>query len=82
MIIQSAIFIATNPVAHFRTKHIELYQHFIRNLVNDNTINLFYCPTDLQIADILTKPLTKVKFVKLRELLRINEVFIKGGLPC
>lgn len=62
---QDAISITTNPIIHSRTRHIELHQHFMRNLVNDNTINLFYCPTYLYIVNILINPLIEVKFMKL-----------------
>lgn len=48
----SAINIAKNPVQHFRTKHIDIRHHFIRELVEDGDIKLHYIPTDKQLADI------------------------------
>ena len=36
----SAINISKNPVQHFRTKHIEIQNHFIRELVKDGTLTL------------------------------------------
>jgi len=41
-----------------RTKHIELDCHFVREKLLDGLISLSYVPTQLQLADILTKPLT------------------------
>ena len=49
-------------VLHQRNKHIELHMYFIRNLVHDEVL---YCPTDDQVANILTKSLTEAKFSKL-----------------
>ncbi|CAN0839525.1 Retrovirus-related Pol polyprotein from transposon TNT 1-94 [Linum grandiflorum] len=51
----SAIAIATNPVFHDRTKHFETHVHFIRELIADGSVRLFYIRTDDQIADLLTK---------------------------
>ena len=36
----STINISKNPVQHSRTKHIEIWHHFIRELVEDGTITL------------------------------------------
>ena len=43
--------------------YIELHMHFIRNIVHDHVIEVLYCPTDDQVADIFTKSLTEAKFV-------------------
>ena len=36
-------------------------------LVLDKQIQFKYCPTDLQLADMLTKPLDSTKFLKFRD---------------
>ncbi len=65
----SAIEITKNLVHHSRTKHIDLRYHFIREHVNLKTIVLEYVHTDLQLADIFTKPLGEKRFTTLiREL--------------
>ena len=68
---QGAISVANNPIIHARTKHIDIRYHFVREKVEDGTIQLKYCPTDEMIADILTKPLPTQRFVKLRELMGV-----------
>jgi len=62
---QGAIAIARNPVAHARTKHIGY--HYIHEAMQNGIVNLCYCPTEVMIADILTKPLPKERFEMLRD---------------
>ena len=50
---------------HFRTKHIEIRYHFIRDHVQNGTISLQYIPTENQLADVFTKPLDNSRFNKL-----------------
>lgn len=63
---QGAIALAKNPIAHARTKHIDIRYHYIREALQSRLIDLQYCPTSEMNADLLTKPLPKGPFVKLR----------------
>nr|XP_016447736.1 PREDICTED: uncharacterized protein LOC107772776 [Nicotiana tabacum] len=56
-----AISIAKNPISHKRTKHIELDYHFVRKKLVGGLISLNYIPTASQLADIFTKPLTRIQ---------------------
>lgn len=42
--------------------------------MNDGTVQLMYCSTQDQVADVMTKPLKKEQFVKLRESLGLVEL--------
>lgn len=48
-----AISIAHNPVLHNRTKHVEVYNHFIKEKLDGRTI----CMPYITAEDILTKGL-------------------------
>eukprot|EP00253_Pinus_taeda_P004820 PITA_04820 len=76
---QSAIQLCKDPVQHQRSKHIELHMHFIRKLIHDHVLEVQYCSTDDQVADIFIKALTEAKFTKLRYMLGVQEVVTKGG---
>jgi hypothetical protein len=43
--------------------------HFIREAVQEHEVQLEYCPTEVMVADMLTKALAKDRFERLRERL-------------
>lgn len=67
----SAIQLSKNPVFHGQSKHIDVRFYFLRDLVNNGVIELRYCSSQDQIADLMTKPLKLEQFEKLRNLLGI-----------
>ena len=69
--ISSAIKLSKNPVLHGRSKHIDVRYHFLRDLTNEGIIDLVYCRSEDQVADIMTKPLKLNAFEKLRGLLGV-----------
>ncbi|KAJ9561765.1 hypothetical protein OSB04_006925 [Centaurea solstitialis] len=58
----STITIASNPVLHSKTKHIEVRYHFIRDHVMNGDIELHFVPTEYQLAGLFTKPLDVTRF--------------------
>jgi hypothetical protein len=69
---QSAICIANNTATSKRTKHMDIRYHYIREEIADKHIATIYCPTQDMIADILTKPLSRDRFMTLCALLGVN----------
>ena len=71
---KSAIELSKNPVYHERSKHIDTRYHFIRECVSDGIAEVEHVGTDKQLADIMTKPLGRVKFVEMRQELGVSQV--------
>lgn len=55
----------SNSTNHSQTKHIDIRHHFIRETILNKQVNITYCPTDDNLADILTKALPKPKHVHI-----------------
>lgn len=59
---------------HGCTKHIDTRFHFIRDLVNNGDIDVAYCGTDEQVADIFTKALLVHKFTQFLKALGVRSL--------
>jgi hypothetical protein len=60
-----------NPIFHDKSKHIEIRYHYIHDMVQRGALKLQYISTDEQVVDVLTKPLSRVKFGYFRDKLGI-----------
>lgn len=63
---QSSIRMIENGDFAQRTKYIGIKYHFIRDCIKNGKIILKYCPTEYNIADMMTKPLCGTKIQALR----------------
>ena len=62
---QACIKFAKDPKDHSRAKHVDIKYHFVREMVDVEEISVVYCPTDLMVADLLTKSIPAIQFRSL-----------------
>ena len=69
-----------NPVQHLRMKHIQIDIHFVRDLVEKKFLNVRHVHTNDQLADLLTKPLSKQMTDYLRDKIGLSDgsPFLRG----
>ena len=66
-----AIVLASNPVLHARTKHVEIDYYFIREKVCNNDVKVQHVSTIDQIADVFTKGQTAPTFSITHEQINV-----------
>ncbi|KAI3818794.1 hypothetical protein L1987_12612 [Smallanthus sonchifolius] len=71
---EAAIALTKNPVFHGRSKHIDTKHHFIPECVERGQVCVEHVSGNLQKADILTKPLPRVKFAEMRSLVGMDDL--------
>lgn len=74
---QACLSLTKNDGDHGRTKHIDIRYHYIREAVENGVVVGEYCRTDSMLADLLTKPLPRPLFVKLRDSL-VSDTSVTG----
>nr|GEX58124.1 hypothetical protein [Tanacetum cinerariifolium] len=70
------IALCCNNVQHFRSKHVDIRYHFIKEHVENGVIELYFVNTKYQLADIFTKALGKERIEFL-----INKLGIRSFTP-
>ena len=66
---QGALQLSKNPVSNSNSKHIDVRNHFLRELVRQGDIIVNHVPSEYQHADILTKVLALDLFAIHRRFL-------------
>lgn len=67
-----ATFLCTNPVFHSRMKHVAIDYHFIRGHIKQGILRVAHVTTKDQLADALTKPLQRARFLELRDKIGVT----------
>lgn len=71
--VQAALDIAKNPCNFTKMKHVELRHLFVRENVQDQTVQVIRCKSDDMIAEMFTKSLNLEKFTKFRSALYMKD---------
>ena len=72
---KAAINISQNPVQHDRTKHVEVDRHFIKEKLDAKIISFSFVSSEDQLADILTKRVSKKAFYDSLSKLGMIDVY-------
>ena len=76
----ATIDLSYNPEFHSRTKHIDRRHFYVRELVEQHTIQVKYVNTAENLADFFTKPLPPKNFFKLRDrIMNISSKYIRNA---
>ena len=67
-----AIALAKESKFHKKTKHIKRLFNSIRDLVKEGDIEICKIHTDLNVADLLTKPLSRAKHDQHQDSMRVR----------
>ena len=72
---QPAIALAKNPVLHDRSKHIDVKFHFLRDCIDGEQTVIEFIETGRQLADVLTKPLGRLRLTELKKMIGMVKVY-------
>ncbi|KAK0591174.1 hypothetical protein LWI29_036520 [Acer saccharum] len=69
-----ATYLCSNPVFHSRMKHIAIDFHFVSERVQCGQLRVSHVASADQLADSLTKPLSRTRFASLRSKIGVSEM--------
>ena len=56
-----------------RNKHIDIRYRYVREAIRSKHIQMEYCSSEMQVADVLTKPLQRVAHERLCKMMGLQE---------
>lgn len=70
----SVINFAKNPIAHGRSKNIEMRFHYLRKFVSERRWRLEYCRSGDRVVNLLTKGVSIEVFKRLKKLVSMEDL--------
>jgi len=70
-LVRQLIKLSKNMVFHDKSNHIEIRYHYIRDMMQKGVVRLQYVAMDKQVIDVLTNPLSRIKFEHFRGKLNV-----------
>jgi hypothetical protein len=70
---QGALALASNPINHLGSKHIQIRYHIIRDFIEYGEIQATYIPTEHMLADSLTKVVKPDVLIRMVKSLHLDE---------
>ncbi|KAJ9566234.1 hypothetical protein OSB04_002200 [Centaurea solstitialis] len=67
-----ATYLCANPIYHSRMKHVALDYHFVREQVTNASLKVLHINSKDQLADVLTKPLSRQPFLLFRSKIGVS----------
>ena len=64
---QGSLALVKNPITNNRSKHIDIKFHFIREKYKSGEITVSHIRSAENVADMMTKPVTKLKLKEFRK---------------
>ena len=75
------LYLSKNPAIQTRMKHVAVDFHYVRDKVHNNKIRVAHVHAQDQLADMLTKPLSKAVFKRnLSKLCTPSNCKLEGGI--
>lgn len=65
-------YISVNAIMYFRIKHVDIDYYFVRDRIHFKTLQVSILSNKDQVADILSKPLSRARFNMLRTNLTVT----------
>lgn len=69
-----ATYLCANSIFHSRMKHLALDYHFVRENVQSGALRVTHVSTKDQLADALTKPLSRPRFLELFNKIGVHQL--------
>lgn len=69
---KSSILMSKSNENSKRAKHIDIKNHFLKDVVNDKILDIDYISSENNLADIFTKSLSKELFIRFRNQMNMS----------